>query len=60
MAGHRGIPPRRFTGIAAADPDRHARHLAATAARAPLDPAGQFPAFAGCAAVARPRRSGNW
>ncbi|MGW4340657.1 helicase-associated domain-containing protein [Rhodococcus koreensis] len=33
-------------GIAAADPDRHARHLAATAGRAPLDPAGRFPSFA--------------
>ncbi|MFD9668434.1 helicase-associated domain-containing protein [Rhodococcus sp. NPDC059968] len=33
-------------GIAAADPDRHARHLAATATRAPLEPAGQFQFFA--------------
>nr|WP_271209082.1 helicase-associated domain-containing protein [Rhodococcus wratislaviensis]GLK33535.1 hypothetical protein GCM10017611_03770 [Rhodococcus wratislaviensis] len=31
-------------GIPAADPDRHARHLTATAA--PSEPAGQFPSFA--------------
>ncbi|ABG99430.1 conserved hypothetical protein (plasmid) [Rhodococcus jostii RHA1] len=32
-------------GVPAADPDRHARHLTATAA-APSEPAGQFPSFA--------------
>lgn len=33
-------------GVPAADPDRHARHLTATAAAAPSEPAGQFPSFA--------------
>jgi hypothetical protein len=33
-------------GIGAADPDRQARHLAATAARAPREATGQFPSVA--------------
>ncbi|MFZ2175383.1 MAG: helicase-associated domain-containing protein [Rhodococcus sp. (in: high G+C Gram-positive bacteria)] len=33
-------------GIAPADPDRHARRLAATAVRSPVEPAGQYQLFA--------------